>query len=262
MKRLVEGSLSPRAASLLRSAATDVPPRAAEEKARLVTAVASSMTAPGAGSPLSSGKWLGVVSLAVIVTAGALAAGYRLTSAGSASTLPVSTSNAETRLAPAEPNVGDDAIAVAAPTPAPPKSVDVMDLPSAPVRASGGTRALAAPSAIAASEAARPTAPSTASSTNRSSAGTPSLEDELRAVDEARAAFVDNNPTLALERVDSYRRRFPSGRFLDEAEALEIQSLVALGRSEEARLRADRFLATRPASPYAQRVRSAVGIKK
>ncbi len=257
MKRLVEGSLSPRAASLLRSAATDVPPRAAEEKARLVTAVASSMTAPGAGRPLSSGKWLGVVSLAVIVTAGALAAGYRLSTASSASTLPVSTSNPETRLAPAEPNVGDDAIAVAAPAPAPPKSVDVMDLPSAPVRASGGTRALAAPSAITAPEA-RPTP----SSADRSAAGTPSLEDELRAVDEARAAFVDNNPTLALERVDSYRRRFPSGRFLDEAEALEIQSLVALGRSEEARLRADRFLATRPASPYAQRVRSAVGIKK
>ena len=136
--------------------------------------------------------------------------------------------------------------------PAPPKSVAVMDLPSVPAVTAPPVKSHAPPSTDPVRAA---TAPSAASSA-------PGLQDELRAVDAARAAFVEHHPALALERVESYRRRFPSGHFMDEADALEIQSLAALGRNDEARARADRFLATRPDSPYAQRVRSAVGIKK
>ncbi|MBN9166777.1 MAG: hypothetical protein J0I07_37940, partial [Myxococcales bacterium] len=138
------------------------------------------------------------------------------------------------------------------PSPAAQETIDVMDLPTAtaaaaPVRVRPPAAASAEPAAAARA---------------RASSGTPSLEDELAAVDQARAAFVGRNPALALARVDSYRRDFPAGRFMDEANALEIQALVALERRDEARNKAARFLAEHPDSPYAQRVRSAVGFEK
>ena len=248
MKRLLDGSLPPRAATLLRSAATDVPLRAAEEKARLASVVASEVTAPAAGGRVSSGKWMGILSLATVVAAGAIGTGYQLSTAGSTPRPPSSSEAPPLDPPPASPAQGTE---LATPAPAPPKSVDVMDLPSAPALRSQPARALAAPSAEhLADTAARP------------SSGAPSLSDELAAVDAARAAFVERNPGLAVDRVESYRRRFPSGHFMDEAEALEIQALVALGRNDEARTKANRFLATRPESPYAQRVRSAIGAKK
>ena len=248
MKRLAEGSLPGRAATLLRSAATDVPPRAEEKKARLVSVVSSEVTARSARGRLASGKWLGVLSLAVVAAAGALGTGYRLSSSAPAHR--PSASLEELPLASPQASHAESA-EVAAPSPAPPKSVDVMDLPSVPVARPQLARPLPPPSAEHRPEA-----------TAHAGSGAASLEDELKAVDEARAAFVEYNPSLALARVESYRRRFPAAHFMDEAEALEIQALVALGRNEEARTGAERFLAARPESPYAQRVRSAAGIKK
>jgi len=250
MKRLLEGSLPPRAATLLRSATTDVPPRAADEKARLTALVSSELVTPDAGRRIASGKWPAVLSVAAVVAVGAMGTGYYLsspavtpqTTASDDEPMPVSL-----HVPPAEH--------AEVTTPSPPKSIAVTDLPSVPVLPAPAARPQAAPTAEPARAAA-------ASSTALAASTTPGLQDELRAIDAARAAFVEHAPAVALERVESYRRRFPSGHFMDEAEALEIQSLAALGRNEDARARAERFLAARPASPYAQRVRSAIGIKK
>ena len=76
MKRLLEGSLSTRAATLLRSAAADVPPRAVEEKGRLVSVVASETVMRGVRGRLASGKWLGVLSIAVVAAVGSVGSGY------------------------------------------------------------------------------------------------------------------------------------------------------------------------------------------
>lgn len=242
MKRLLEDSLPPRAATLLRSAAADVPPRAAAEKARLVSAVAGRRATPDAGSRVRSGRWLGALSLVVAVSAGVT--GSRYFQAPSSPAVPTVTRDAiEPKSVPSTEGAAQEN----APSAEPPKSIDVMDLPSA---------SAASPPPRVRMHAAAP------AETARASAGAPSLEDELAAVDQARAAFVGRDPVLALARVESYRQRFPAGRFMDEAAALEIQALVALERNDEARSKAARFLAERPASPYAQRVRSAVGFEK
>ncbi|MBX3200424.1 MAG: hypothetical protein KF894_19965 [Labilithrix sp.] len=249
MKRLLEGSVPPRAAALLRSAASDVPPGAAEEKARLVSVVAGGGAALEPRSRLTHGKWLGALALVVAVSAGVVGSGYLESSSS-----PVAATAAEDPIEPKAVPTADSmgqAAPTNAPSPAAPKSIGVMDLPSA---------AVALPPPRVRSPAAA-SAESIAAATARAS-DAPSLEDELAAVDQARAAFVGRDPALALARVESYRRRFPVGRFMDEADALEIQALVSLARSDEARVKAARFLAEHPESPYAQRVRSAVNAEK
>jgi len=250
MKRLLEGSIPPRAAALLRSAAADVPPRAAEEKVRLASVVSGARAASDARSRLTSAKWLGALSLVVAASAGVVGTGYFQSPSPPAVTTateePIEAKSATFTESTAR------AAATSAPSPAAQETIDVMDLPTAtaaaaPVRVRPPAAASAEPAAAARA---------------RASSGTPSLEDELAAVDQARAAFVGRNPALALARVDSYRRDFPAGRFMDEANALEIQALVALERRDEARNKAARFLAEHPDSPYAQRVRSAVGLEK
>ncbi|MBX3213286.1 MAG: hypothetical protein KF850_14720 [Labilithrix sp.] len=249
MKPLLEGSISPRAAALLRSAASDVPPGAAEEKARLVSVVAGGGAAHDAPSRVTYGKWLGALAFVVAVSAGVVGSGY-LESTPSPVASTAAADPMEPKSAPATDSTAQ-AAPTNAPSPASPRSIGVMDLPSA---------AVALPPPRVRSHAAASAEPVAAATARASDA--PSLEDELAAVDQARAAFVGRDPTLALARVESYRRRFPVGRFMDEADALEIQALVSLARSDEARVKAARFLAEHPDSPYAQRVRSAVNAEK
>jgi len=63
----------------------------------------------------------------------------------------------------------------------------------------------------------------------------------------------------ALGRKDEARRARPQGRSSPRSAART--KLAALGRKDEARRKAEEFLARRARSPYAQRVRSAVGMK-
>ena len=84
------------------------------------------------------------------------------------------------------------------------------------------------------------------------------LEDELAPIDAARAALGSGHPDVALAHVHGYQRTFHDGRFAEEADALEIQALAALGRRTEARTKGERFLTSHPGSPYEQRVRSSI----
>lgn len=246
MKRLVEGSVSPRAAALLRAAASEAPTRSAEAKARILSTIAATPREVPRGFRAS--KWSGFL-LMVVGAVGVLGGVYAVSaSSPPAQDVPVSVLSqngpANVVAAPAE--------TVRAPNPAdaPMASIDVTALPSAPSPIAA-PRAERRPQAVA----------SAAQAVQQATRETPSLEDELRAVDATRASFVDHQPSLTLERVQGYRHRFPNGNFQDEIDALEIQALAALGRRDEAQLKATRFLAERPASPYAQRVRSAVFVK-
>jgi len=210
--------------------------------------VAGGASTGGVRSRIASGKWLALLSLVVVGAAGVVGGSHWLSPASPAPELSAAHERLDdlngrpaATIAPELPS--------AAPSPSP-ATISVSDLPSAAIPAPRLKPQTASAEPPAATAAVRP-----------SSAAAPTLEDELKAVDEARAAFVGHDPALALERVTSYRRRFPAGHFMDETEALEIQALVALGRKEEARSRAGRFLALHPESPYAQRVRSAVGSK-
>lgn len=86
------------------------------------------------------------------------------------------------------------------------------------------------------------------------------VADELKLIDAARGALSAGQPAAAHSYIQHYRTSFPTPHFVDEANALEVQALAALGRSDEARTKGKLFLQAHPGSPYTQRVRSAAGL--
>jgi outer membrane protein assembly factor BamD (BamD/ComL family) len=58
----------------------------------------------------------------------------------------------------------------------------------------------------------------------------------------------------ALETLQRYLSKYPTGSFRPEATALKIETLVRMGRTKEARALADRFVADHRGSPLARRV--------
>jgi hypothetical protein len=81
-----------------------------------------------------------------------------------------------------------------------------------------------------------------------------SLEQQLRLLDEARMALDAHAAPRALQALDEHAERFPSGSMRIEADALRIETWLALGRKEEARALGRSFLAAHPRSPTALRV--------
>lgn len=75
----------------------------------------------------------------------------------------------------------------------------------------------------------------------------------LRASDAARRG---GRPADALRALDAYDRDFPSGTLRAEADAARVLTLCELGRADDARAVATRFLAQNPSSPLAARIRS------
>ena len=81
---------------------------------------------------------------------------------------------------------------------------------------------------------------------------------ESRQVATARSLLRSGQPRAALLALEEARRDFPNGELSQEREALAIESLRVLGRSAEARRRAEAFLARYPASPHAALARKAL----
>jgi len=255
MRRLLEEPLAGRAATLLRSAAADVPPRSAEQKDRILATLSAATTSSQTSGRLARASSVRLLSL-VIAAAGVVGTGYCLFPTPGAHGGPPAPE------LPAVSTVGAPELAPTGAVPAPaaeprPEGVDVMALPSAPV----DPRA-AAPLRPASQRALLGQRPPARAGTASASAQPLGLQDELAALDAARAATVDQHPALALRRIESYRRRFPTGNFVAEIDALEVQALFALGRNHEARALAERFLSERPDSPYTQRVRSVINLAK
>jgi hypothetical protein len=84
------------------------------------------------------------------------------------------------------------------------------------------------------------------------------LREEIRLLDQARAALRESAPARALERIGQYSRRFPHGQFRQEATVLRIEALAQNGERASAEAMARRFLAAHPESPHAQRVAGSV----
>jgi len=236
-ERLLDGPLPDDVASMLRSADRDDPPadEADQKKRRIVAAVVASAAIGGtaettpshARSSITSTalKALSVVSVMVVVGVGVLLATRETTREAVSPPAHQPTPATTVLLTPPTATTGETAVAI--------PSMRVDELPSA-------NRALTPP-------------------TPPSSQATPAtIEDELRAIDAARAALHEKKPAEALASVDRYRTTFAKQpRFSAEADAIEIQALAALGRMDEARAKAERFFATNPNSPYTQRVRTA-----
>ena len=82
------------------------------------------------------------------------------------------------------------------------------------------------------------------------------LAEEVRLLSSAQRALNEGDPTTALARLAEHGRRFPSGTMAEERDAARALALCRAGRREEAQAAAARFLADRPTSPLAARVRA------
>jgi hypothetical protein len=109
--------------------------------------------------------------------------------------------------------------------------------------ASGVTQASAVPSAVNARARAN------------------SLGDEIALLDRASAALQQRAADQALGLLQVYARRFPRGRLVPEAEALQIEALGLQGDATRASEAAGHFLHAYPQHPLSQRVQRWVATK-
>lgn len=201
------------------------------------------------------GKWILGITLtsAAVVGAGhGVRIAYRASQAPSAEAAqrsPLPTSGPLT--APAAP---------AAPPPDLLPSVDVAALPSAPALVLEAAALPVAPRVVSApasppAQAAPPPAPTTQAPVVPRSA----MTDELRAIDRARSAVASGDLQEATRALDAHASAFPAGVFSDEAQVLRIDVLAKKGERRGAEAAARAFLASRPRSPQAPRVRKLLG---
>lgn len=235
---LLDDELPAEVASMLRAATEDVHPNSAAQGARLLARF-SKETIPVAAPPVKPtlSRRFGSLRAAVVYVGLAAATGLALFAwHTSTDERPALTPRAASIAAPPTVPPAGNVSEPASPLP----SIDVSALPAArrePRRAP----------APAAAKAARSNA---------------SLDDELARIDRARGLLALGKPSVALAEVEAYRREYSAQSFADEADSLEVRALAALGRTREARVLAERFLTKRPGSPYAEPVRTAVGMTR
>lgn len=80
------------------------------------------------------------------------------------------------------------------------------------------------------------------------------LAEEVQRMQAIRRELRAGRTAEAMRLLDQYRTDYPTGVLADEALVLRVEALIHVGRNEEARLLARRFLAERPRSPYSARV--------
>lgn len=83
----------------------------------------------------------------------------------------------------------------------------------------------------------------------------PTLADELRVIEEARASL-RSDPARAAHTLVEASRAMPRGQLRDERDALLVEALAHAGRWDEARTRADELERRAPQSPQSARVRA------
>jgi len=85
----------------------------------------------------------------------------------------------------------------------------------------------------------------------------PSLAEEMQHMRPAQLALGAGDPQRALELLEVYARTFPGGRLYEEYLALRAIALCSAGPAPAGRAEASSFLAERPRSMLAERVRGA-----
>jgi hypothetical protein len=205
-------------------------------------AVGSATTAKVAttASKLALIKW---IVAGVIAASAAAAIGIVATRGGASSPGAAATPAAAATIAPAAPAV-DPPAAPAAPAAPAEKTVRVLtpgELPSAKAEALPSAR-----SATATTTTPRPDDDARGASVAR----------ELEAVDRARAAVRRGDGDGALAVLDAFDAEFPKSSLADEVVVIRIDALVRTGRTARAAELARAFVARKPASPYAARLRT------
>jgi len=250
-ERLLDGPLSAEVESLLRSADVDAPVEV-EDKQRRLLAVAAATTpwvtpraVTASSSNLRNVGWIGLAAAALVAATfgiGALGSSPPSSGASPAASATVSSPTRDPRPFDGDRANGVERARVAEGMPDEARSTRPYLVPS--------LRVDELPSAT-------PPRDTRAPQTSPKARPEASVEDELQAIDAARGALAARRPARALAHLDHYRSVFRDPHFVDEADALEVQALAALGRSAEAQAKAEQFFTSHPGSPYTQRVRSA-----
>lgn len=131
--------------------------------------------------------------------------------------------------------------------------VSVEALPPAPTIAPRITTPI-----VASSASSTEVSPEPALFAGQSSAAEPTVAEEIADLDRARKELAAGQPAKAVAILERHRARFPNGVMDEEASVLLIEALARAGEAERARSLGKAFLAARPASPLAARVRRIV----
>lgn len=244
-----DGSLLGR---LLAAGDRDEPPPRTVRKTLLALGVASTVS----GAAGSASATTGAVVVAKWLLIGALA-GASVSLAGSAlldRAGPKPAAGLDRSPAALEhPPIQRNAMASA------PTSRSLEDTPPAPPPARPAAPAASVARARVATSATAPALPGPAPAASSAGASDTLLE-EAAMIERASGAVRAHDGARALEALRAYRVRFPHGKMMPEAGVLEVEALLAAGRSEAARAAARRFLAEYPDSPSAKRVKTLVRI--
>jgi hypothetical protein len=89
----------------------------------------------------------------------------------------------------------------------------------------------------------------------------PETPDEVTILRSARAV-IRTDASTALRLAEEHKVHYPSGALAQEREVIAIEALVSLGRSAEARQRAERFARDYPGSAHWPRIAALVGAKE
>jgi hypothetical protein len=108
----------------------------------------------------------------------------------------------------------------------------------------------------------RPPAPAAASRRSRTATAAGAVAEQTAFIDTARAAVAERSDGRALEILRRYQEKYPAGLFRPEATALKIEALVHLGRDDEARALAQRFVAEHRGTLLGARVAEIAGLAK
>jgi hypothetical protein len=191
---------------------------------------ASGSIAPKAWVASSLLKWLGI-GAGLVAAAGAI--GY----ASHRTKLDVALDEVDEAPAPVAPAVPTSSPATSSTKASTPEPLATP--PAPPVRMPTGT-------------AAQVTAPRAAPVTPSSS----SLDEEVIAIDHARRTLAAGDGVTALQLVDAYEAKYPSGVLTQESTEIRIEALYRTGNRALADKLAASFLAAHPASPYARVIRA------
>ena len=245
--------------AVLGSARIDVPSARARRRTLVTLGVAATATGlPVATTAAAGAKTIASVGLAVTVKWGGIGlavgaltlGGIREAPRWVASRTPSSASTAAGRPAPAPhdrsiesaPRVGRDT---------PPAEAVVPIAPAAPIAPEESARARhPAP--------ARKDVPPAWNERTAASSPDSRLAEEIIALDQARQTL-KTQPAHALELLDEYVGRFPSGELRPEALVLRIDALVRSERRQAAEALGNEYLSGNPRSPHAKRIRTLMG---
>lgn len=240
------------AAELMRGASLPVP-NAARRRALAFTGAAVNMAASGTALAAGGASTL-VKSVALCVGLGVVGGGVASLAVSSSISSWEASHQPSAVAQPTKPRRSTpaaEALPVATPAPPRPSEPEIAPQPQMPVAEPAVTANVKGPAPVKSAPA--------ASAVTATPPSRPSLFDEQRMIEKARAAIGRGDAASGMATLDEYERSFDKPQFLPEAIALRVEALSHTGQLERARRLADEFRQRYPRHPLIGRVDASIG---